>query len=273
MAGGRGSESRRSAESRRAKAVERRRAELARERRNRLLLMAAGALGVLALAAVLAFTGFGGSSGSTPSNDSAGEQLPSGVDGQGDTTTQKPAVTIADTSGIPGVVAYAARVGDSNPTGALENSHVPSTVVYSVTPPVGGPHNALWMNCGVYTKPVPSERAVHDLEHGAVWITYRPSLSAAERDTLQTLALKQSKVKDGNGRAWRYMDLTPWASEALPAPIVISAWGRQLKVETASDPRLQRFIDAFRAKKGITPELGSPCGGQPPGVGGRPAVS
>jgi hypothetical protein len=69
------------------------------------------------------------------------------------------------------------------------------------------------------------------------------------------------------------MDVTPWASEDLPSPIVITAWGRQLKVDTSSDPRLQRFIDAFRANQGVTPEFGSPCGGIPVGVGGRPAAS
>jgi hypothetical protein len=254
---------------RQAKAAELRRAELARQRRSRLLLMAAGAAGVLALAVILAFAIGRGGSG----KNAGGEQLPSTVAGQGNPTTEKPVVTVADTSGIPGVVAYAARVGQSNPPGALENSHVPSTVTYAVTPPVGGPHNAVWMNCGVYTKPVPNERAVHDLEHGAIWITYRPSLATSERDALKALALKQPKLAGANGNTWRYMDLTPWASEDLPSPIVITAWGRQLKVDTASDPRLQRFIDAFRAKQGVTPELGSPCGGQPAGVGGRPAAS
>jgi hypothetical protein len=256
---------------RQAKAAELRRAELARQRRSRLLVMAAGAIGVLVLAAVLAFAiGRGGSMKSTAGG---GEVAPSSVANLGQTTTQAPVVTIADTSGIPGVVAYAARIGASNPPGALENSHVPSTVEYKVTPPVGGPHNAVWMNCGVYTKPVPNERAVHDLEHGAIWITYRPSLAGSERAALKALALKQTKVPDANGNPWRYMDLTPWANEDLPSPIVITAWGRQLKVDTASDPRLQRFIDAFRAKQGVTPEFGSPCGGQPIGAGGRPAAS
>jgi hypothetical protein len=269
VASGRGSEGNRAA--RQAKAAELRRAELARQRRGRLLLMAAGALGVLALAAVIAFAV--SSAGGSSSSSATGEQLPSSVANLGPTTTQAPVVTVADTSGIPGVVAYAARVGTSNPPGALENSHVLSTVIYAVTPPVGGPHNAAWMNCGVYTKPVPNERAVHDLEHGAVWITYRPSLPSSQRDALKALALKQTMVPAANGKSWRYMDLTPWASEDLPSAIVITAWGRQLKVDTASDPRLQRFIDAFRAKQGLTPEFGSPCGGVPVGVGGRPAAS
>jgi hypothetical protein len=189
----------------------------------------------------------------------------------GVTTKQKPVVVVTDSSGIPGEVAY-----DSSgyPTGkagsnAMVHDHVVGPVTYSITPPVGGPHNGTWMNCGIYTKPVASERAVHDLEHGAVWITYRPSLSSSEVSSLTALVLKQSKIGSN-----RYVNLTPWAtSEDLPSPIVISSWGHQLKVETASDPRLQTFIDDFRAKKGVTPELGSACDGIPVSEGGRPAVS
>ena len=65
-------------------------------------------------------------------------------------------------------------------TGALQHQHVTGPVDYTITPPVGGPHNAVWMNAGVYTKPVPTERAVHNLEHGAVWITYDPDLAASK---------------------------------------------------------------------------------------------
>jgi len=39
-------------------------------------------------------------------------------------------------------------------------------------PPMGGTHNQVWQNCGVYETPLRSDLAVHSLEHGAVWITY-----------------------------------------------------------------------------------------------------
>src|SRR3954468_23491462 len=54
-------------------------------------------------------------------------------------------------------------------------NHVTGNVSYPQTPPVGGDHNSVWLNCGIYDQPVPNENAVHDLEHGAVWITYQPS--------------------------------------------------------------------------------------------------
>ena len=135
-------------------------------------------------------------------------------------------------------------------------------MTYSVTPPVGGQHNATWMNCGIYDKPVPNERAVHNLEHGAVWITYRPSLPQSEVSQLRAFAEKQTMVPPAEGAASRYMDLTPYPG--LPSPIVISSWGFQLKVSSPADPRLQQFVDKFRASPKYTPEYGGACTG---GVG------
>lgn len=258
-------------EGRRVRAAEMRKAELAKQRRERLVVLAGVAVGVLVLVGVIVFAALGrGSSG--PKRTAMGQVLPTAVPAL-PVTTQAPAVVVPDTSGIPGVVSYAAKVGGVAPQGALQNDHVLGAVTYSVRPPVGGQHNAKWMTCGVYTAPVPSERAVHDLEHGAVWITYRPSLPAASVAVLRALVLKQSMKTDASGSSWRYMDLTPWTTDALPAPVVISAWGHQLNVSSAADPRLQKFIDAFRDDPKVTPEFGSPCGGQAVNGGGTPEAS
>src|SRR5262245_49438721 len=55
------------------------------------------------------------------------------------------------------------------------SEHTFDKVNYSETPPVGGKHNYLWQQCGVYDKPIHNEHGVHALEHGAVWITYQPN--------------------------------------------------------------------------------------------------
>jgi hypothetical protein len=149
-------------------------------------------------------------------------------------------------------------------------------VVYAVIPPVGGPHAPIWMNAGVYTVPVPSERAVHDLEHGAVWITYDPTLSAADVATLTAFVARQSLIPESGtgqpaGQSNRYVVMSPWASSTLPSPIVISAWGYQLRVTSPTDARLQQFVDTFRASATYSPEQGSPVDGVPIGTGGRAA--
>lgn len=70
----------------------------------------------------------------------------------------------------------------------LSTEHVEGRVEYEQTPPVGGEHNARWIACDVYAESVPPETAVHALEHGAVWVAYRPGLSSAEVDELADLA-------------------------------------------------------------------------------------
>ncbi len=129
-------------------------------------------------------------------------------------------------------------------------AHVTTPVDYDPIPPVGGPHNAQWLNCGVYDQPVPNENAVHSLEHGAVWITYRPDLPADQVETLRGLV---------RGRA--YALLSPYPD--LPAPVVASAWGLQLRVDSASDARLARFLVKYMQGP-QTPEPGAACFG---GVG------
>jgi len=91
-------------------------------------------------------------------------------------------------------------------------NHVTTPVKYAQTPPVGGDHNPTWLNCGIYDQPVPNENAVHDLEHGAVWITYRPDLPADQVAELQKLARSQT-----------YITLSPY--DGLSTPVVASAWG------------------------------------------------
>jgi len=128
----------------------------------------------------------------------------------------------------------------------LESTHVDGTVDYAMSPPAGGPHNPVWLNCGVYSEPVPSENAVHDLEHGAIWITYAPDLPQADIDKL--------KAKTPS----TYAVLSPFTD--LDAPVAISAWGAQLKLTDPDDPALQAFIDRYW-RAADAPEPGAPCTG------------
>lgn len=208
-----------------------------------------------------------------------GQILPSAP--TGGVTLQAPPRPVPAPAGIRGLLAWDTSGwpgdGSAHP-GAIEHDHVTGPVQYAVTPPVGGPHNAIWMNAGVYTAPVPAERAVHNLEHGAVWITYRPDLPAAEVSALTAFVTRQSLIPETAlnttqpGQANRYIDLSPWTSDNLPAPIVISSWGYQLRVDSPTDPRLRAFVDTFRNSPRYSPEYGSPVDGVPVGTGGRPAL-
>lgn len=66
--------------------------------------------------------------------------------------------------------------------------HIETKVTYKENPPMGGEHNPAWQTCAVYDQPINNENAVHSLEHGAVWITYRPDLPKDQVDKLKELA-------------------------------------------------------------------------------------
>ncbi len=121
------------------------------------------------------------------------------------------------------------------------HSHVPGAVTYDRVPPAGGAHNPTWLNCGVYTAPVPNENAVHSLEHGTVWITYQPTLPADQVAVLQQLVTSHYVGTE------RYLILSPYVG--LTTPIVASAWGAQLSVDQASDSRLRRLHPLLRRER------------------------
>jgi hypothetical protein len=129
----------------------------------------------------------------------------------------------------------------------LTANHVTTAVDYPQNPPVGGDHASVWLNCGVYTQPVPNVNAVHALEHGAVWLAYDP----AQLDQAGVDALR-SKLPDS------YIVVSP--VEGLDTPIVASAWGAQVGLDDPDDERLGSFLDRFW-RSNDAPEPGAACTG------------
>lgn len=130
--------------------------------------------------------------------------------------------------------------------------HVQGAVTYAQTPPAGGEHNPAWLNCGVYTEQPPSENAVHALEHGAIWVTYNPSMSDADVEKLR------SKLPS------TYVILSPF--KGLPSEVVLSGWNVQLQVDSVDDARIAEFMEEYwRSEK--VPEPGASCSGAVDGPG------
>lgn len=130
---------------------------------------------------------------------------------------------------------YTAGIHDSGP------------IAYAENPPMGGAHNVIWQNCGIYEAPIHNEHAVHSMEHGAVWITYRPDLPPDQVQRLKALASDD------------FLVLSPYPG--LPHPVVASTWNRQLTFERADDPGLPAFIGRFKNNPETTPEFGASCAG------------
>jgi hypothetical protein len=143
---------------------------------------------------------------------------------------------------ISGIVDY----HKTDPQSLTYQQHTYGPIKYKYNPPVGGTHNPNWQRClgDVYPAPIASEHAVHSLEHGAVWIAYNPSLP---KDQVEELA---KKVR-GND----YMLMSPFPN--LDAPIALQTWGYQLKVQKASDSRIDEFIKALKQKAAF--EQGATC--------------
>jgi Protein of unknown function (DUF3105) len=129
-------------------------------------------------------------------------------------------------------------------------NHTKGTVQYPQILPVGGPHNPKWQNCGFYGGTVQNELAVHSLEHGAVWITYRAPLPEQARQALIELA-----------KSNKYVLVS--AYDNLPALFVVSAWRYQLRLDSYDKARIDEFVRVFSG--GTTaPEPVASCRG---GVG------
>ncbi|MFF1722856.1 DUF3105 domain-containing protein [Streptomyces sviceus] len=208
---------------RKARIEEMRRAEQSRERRNRILTIAASAVvvaGLVAGAIVLV---------QSQSDDSTA------ADGKGNGNGKGHFVTGSD-----GVRTW---------KGTLGRNHVVKTVSYPMEPPVGGDHNQVWMNCNgdVYAKPLNNMNAVHSLEHGAVWVTYT---SKAQKADVDALAAKVKKTP--------YTLMSP--DDQQKDPIMLSAWGHQRTVTGAKDPNVDKFFAKF-VQGAQTPEPGAACTG------------
>lgn len=149
---------------------------------------------------------------------------------------------------IPGVV-----VVDTFKSG--QHVRPDQQVAYTHSPPFGGAHDFAWATCTgvVYPTPVRSENLVHSLEHGAVWITYNPDQVSGD-----ALALLRSKVE---GKP--YMVISPYPG--LDSPISLQAWGHQLKLADAADPRVDQFIFALQRNPYTVPEPQGTCNELGPG--------
>ena len=136
-----------------------------------------------------------------------------------------------------------------------DRTHTIVDVDLSAGPARGRCPRAVWLACGTYDEPVRDENAVHDLEHGTVWITHDPDLSD---DDLAALA---EQLPDNGIMSPR---------EGLSSPVVVTVWGAQLRLDGADDQRLGLFLEEY-GDGHTAPEFGVTCeGGTPDPTGALP---
>lgn len=218
---------------------------------------------LLALAVAVLFTACGAEESS--SDGEAGDTSPAETTSQGSEQASGGGLTPAEATVGPNEGSNMLPAGGAEPDPAQSppenppegvrtfpattNDLVEGAVDYGRTPPTNGDHDPLWQNCGFYEEPVRDEHAVHSLDHGAVWISYRPNLPQEQIDTLRSYADEE------------YVLVSLYPDQ--PAPVIATAWRNQLRLDSAENPRLARFVEQFRVSE-TAPLSGNGCTG---GVG------
>lgn len=116
---------------------------------------------------------------------------------------------------------------------SLEDPHVP----YNSNPPTSGPHAgpAPW---GFSAEEIPDENAIHNLEHGGIWISYKN----LDDDSIALLG----EISRRNGSS---VIVSP--REANDTTVAVASWGRLMKLDSVDEERINKFI---RRNKNKSPE-------------------
>ena len=109
---------------------------------------------------------------------------------------------------------------------------------YNSNPPTSGPHFSRPAEWGVYKEELPDEVLIHNLEHGGIWLSYKPEVS---EDIIK-------KLEGFYEKYGRKVVVTPRTKN--DTDIALAAWNRvdKFSVSEYSEERVDKFIKAFRNK-------------------------
>jgi|AntRauTorcE11897_2_1112592.scaffolds.fasta_scaffold33923_2 hypothetical protein len=108
---------------------------------------------------------------------------------------------------------------------------------YNSNPPTSGPHAgpAPW---GFNAEEIPDINAIHNIEHGGIWISYKN----LDDDAIATLG----EIARANSAS-----LIVGPREANDTNIAVASWGRLMKLDAVDEERINEFI---RQNKNKSPE-------------------
>ena len=107
---------------------------------------------------------------------------------------------------------------------------------YSSNPPSSGGHYGQQANWGIYDYEVNDMLFIHNLEHGGIWIAYRPAVSLTIVDDLKGI------IKEFGGSK---IVMAP--RSANDADIAVTAWTRGLKFDVSGEHLTDSEKDQIRA--------------------------
>lgn len=109
---------------------------------------------------------------------------------------------------------------------------------YNSNPPTSGPHLIQPADWGIYPNPLQDEQAVHNEEHGGIWISYK-DIDDQTKSKLEAIA----KANPGS------IIMSP--RDANDSKIVLASWTRMEKLDGYDEDKILEFI---RANKNKSPE-------------------
>lgn len=151
---------------------------------------------------------------------------------------------------LPGQTECRVEITTNIPVPAAVHVATCTPVKYETNPPAGGNHWGVWAAFKKYTLTVPREMYVHDMEHGAVVLSYRcdtdcPEVVAALGKVFDEAAGDPLCVSAGSGPKARLV-LTP--DPNLQTPIAASAWGATYTATCLDTTSLAEFVSANYGK-------------------------
>lgn len=105
---------------------------------------------------------------------------------------------------------------------------------YNSNPPTSGWHYPQPADWGFYNEELPDELAVHNLEHGGIWLSYR---SAEDTELINQLAALIRRYRSKVIVTYRSRNDTRLA---------VAAWGHLMKLDSYDDAAIVTFINRFK---------------------------
>lgn len=114
-------------------------------------------------------------------------------------------------------------------------SHVSAgtNISYKTNPPTSGDHFGQAKGWGVYNREVDDKMALHGLEHGGIWISYK-EIDDETKEILKEIGKSNSQ-----------------SVIVAPRPnnddkIVIASWGKYMRLESVDKVLIQKYIDTYK---------------------------
>jgi hypothetical protein len=163
--------------------------------------------------------------------------------------SEKTEILTPDAEPLPGESECRVTKVTGIPVPAAVHVTVCEPVPYETNPPSGGAHWPVWAAFKKYTAPVPREMYVHDMEHGAVVLSYRCDGSCPQREALEKVfddALADPLCVSGGAGPKARLVLTP--DPELDTPIAASAWGATYAATCIDEKSLAAFVSEAYGK-------------------------